>query len=210
MFTDVCKCFTEKSTVVNSAIQYRRPEFYSLLNQSICVDDSTYETLLCKSVQAFVKACIFLFMSKLVSSYYFLKDLLLNIGPSDVCLNTVLMFVNIWAIFRCHVLNSFHLLVFMPSPAVSHQRHLFLYSLCVCSSVHAWSHSEQLVNVSHTLLEGILPNLLLRCIWGQRWTYQNLRSKVWRLRLWRDQIWSEMTCSKINLSSKGSSLSRKV
>jgi len=50
----------DKTTVSNSAIQYRRPEFYSSVNQCILVDDSTFEIVLSKSVQAFVKARIFL------------------------------------------------------------------------------------------------------------------------------------------------------
>ena len=66
-----------------SDIQYRRPEFYSSINQCVCVDNSTYETVLCKSVQAFVKAGIFLLRVK-ISRLHFKKDSLLNIGAMGI------------------------------------------------------------------------------------------------------------------------------
>jgi len=59
-----CMSVAEKALVdLNVVLPYRRPEFYSSVNQSICVDNSTYETVLCKSVQAYVKACIFMLLS---------------------------------------------------------------------------------------------------------------------------------------------------
>lgn len=50
----------DKATVRNTAFQYRRPEFYSTISQCACVDNSTFETVMCKSLQTYVKACVFL------------------------------------------------------------------------------------------------------------------------------------------------------
>jgi len=55
----ICANVADKRTHDLSAVPVRRPEFYSSVNQCVCVDNSTYETVLCKSVQAYVKAGIF-------------------------------------------------------------------------------------------------------------------------------------------------------
>jgi len=56
----VCTNAADKTTVQDNAIQYRRPDFYSPANHCVLIDNSTFETVLCKSVQAFVKASVVL------------------------------------------------------------------------------------------------------------------------------------------------------
>jgi len=56
----VCICAADKVTVKSDAVQYRRPEFYSSVSQCVCADNSTFDVVLSKSIQSFVKAGIFL------------------------------------------------------------------------------------------------------------------------------------------------------
>lgn len=65
----LCSNVADKATVASTAIQYRRPEFYSTVSQCACVDNSTFETVMCKSLQAFVKVDEFLLASKLVTMF---------------------------------------------------------------------------------------------------------------------------------------------
>jgi len=63
----MCLNVADKATVSNTAIQYRRPEFYSTVSLCACIDNSTFETVMCKSLQTFVKASAFLLTSKSVT-----------------------------------------------------------------------------------------------------------------------------------------------
>ena len=71
-----CWNVADKATVTNSAIQYRRPEFYSTVSLCACVDNSTFETVMCKSLQTFVKASIFLLASKFVEISFNITELM--------------------------------------------------------------------------------------------------------------------------------------
>ena len=77
----LCTYIADKFNFDISSLPVRRPEFYSVMNQCVCTDNSTYEIVLCKSLQSYVKASIFLLVSVKISLHS-LKDLFLRIGTN--------------------------------------------------------------------------------------------------------------------------------